>query len=88
MASQFSEWRKSLKMTRKEVASALGLKSRIIQYFEKGERNGAKFAIPKAMPPVCYALTLGFDSYTGSEPDKKKRNQSPRASSFVQLVIS
>ena len=71
--SQFKAWRKSLKMTQKEAASALGLKSRIIQYYEKGERNGEKFAIPKAITLACYTLTLGINSYSGPEPDKKKR---------------
>ncbi|MGA1002422.1 MAG: helix-turn-helix domain-containing protein, partial [Litorivicinaceae bacterium] len=46
--SEFKAWRKLMKLTQKEAASALGLKARIIQYYEKGERNGEKFAIPKA----------------------------------------
>ena len=60
-------------MTQKEVASALGLKSRIIQSYEKGERNGEKFGIPKAITLACYALTLGVDSYSGPEPNRKNR---------------
>ena len=61
-ALQFRALRKSLKMIQKEVASVLGLKSRTIQYYEKGERNGEKFEIPKAVTLTCYALTLGVDS--------------------------
>ena len=61
-----------MKMTQKDAASALGLKSRIIQYYEKGERNGEKFAIPKAIELACFALTLGVDSYSGPESDKNK----------------
>ena len=71
--SQVKAWRKSLKMTQKEAASALYLKSRFIQNFEKGERNGEKFAIPEAITLACYALTLAVDSYSGPEPDRKKR---------------
>ena len=71
-ASQFKAWRKSLKMIRKEVASVLGLKSRTMQYYEKGERNGEKFELPKAIKFASYALTLGVDRYSGPEPDKKK----------------
>jgi transcriptional regulator with XRE-family HTH domain len=70
--SEFKAWRKLMKLTQKEAASALGLKSRIIQYYEKGERNGEKFAIPKAIELACYALTLGVDHYSGPAVDKKK----------------
>ena len=70
--SEFKAWRKLMKMTQKDAASALGPKSRIIQYYEKGERNGEKFAIPKAIELACYALTLGVESYSGPETDKKK----------------
>ena len=71
--SQVKAWRISLKMIQKEAASALGLKSRIIQYYEKGERNGEKFVIPKAITLAYYALTLVVDSGSSPEPDKKKR---------------
>ena len=50
----------------------LGLKSRIMQYYEKGKRNGEKFELPKAITFACYALTLGVNLYSGPEPDKKK----------------
>lgn len=73
--SQVRAWRKSLKMTQQEAASALGLKLRIIQCYEKGERNGEKFAIAKAITLACYALTLGVDSYSGPEPDRKNRKE-------------
>ena len=70
--SEFKAWRKLMKMTLKDAASALGLKSRIIQDHEKGQRNGEKFAIPKAIELACYALTLGVESYSGAEIDKNK----------------
>ena len=70
--SQFNAWRKPLKMIQNEAASALGLTSRIIRYYEKGERNGEKFANPKAITLACYALILGVDAYSGPERDKTK----------------
>lgn len=79
--SEFKAWRKHMKMTQKDAASALGLKSRIIQYYEKGERNGEKFAIPRAIELACYALTLGIGSYSGPETDRKKAKKKRRHSS-------
>ena len=70
--SEFKAWRKLMRLTQKAAASALGSKSRIIQYYEKGERNGEEFLIPKAIELACYALTLGIDNYSGPEVDKKK----------------
>ena len=32
----FKRWRKSLKLSQKEAAHALGLKRRVVQYYEKG----------------------------------------------------
>jgi hypothetical protein len=51
---------------------SMGLKSHIIQYYEKGERSGEKFAIPKAIELAYYALTLGVEPYSGPETDKNK----------------
>ncbi len=71
--SEFKAWRKSMKWTQKEAAKHLGCKSRIIQYYEKGERNGDPFEIPKAIELACYALTLGVESYSGPEISKKAK---------------
>lgn len=69
--SEFKAWRKMMKYTQKDAARQLGCKSRIIQYYEKGERNGEPFAIPKAIELACFALTQGATSYDGPEPKKK-----------------
>ena len=61
-----------MKMTQKDAESTLWLKSRIIQYYKKGERKGEKFAIPKAIELAGYFLTLGVESYSGPKIDKKK----------------
>jgi len=61
----FKRWRKSLKLSQKEAAAALGLKRRIIQYYEKGERDGEKIEVPKAVRLACYALAQGVEEYAG-----------------------
>jgi transcriptional regulator with XRE-family HTH domain len=71
--AEFKAWRKMLRLTQKEAAQRLGLKSRIIQYYEKGERNGDKFEIPKAIELACYALTAGVEHYSGPEKAQKKK---------------
>jgi len=65
----FKRWRKSLKMSQKEAAQALGLKRRILQYYEKGERDGEPVKIPKTVRLACFAITEGCEDYTGPDPD-------------------
>ena len=62
---EFKRWRKSLGMSQKEAAKALGLKPRIIQYYEKGERDGEKVKVPLSIRLACYALTQGIEDYDG-----------------------
>lgn len=61
----FRKWRKSLKLSQKEAAHALGLKRRMIQYYESGERDGEKVEIPKSVRLACYALLEGVLDYHG-----------------------
>jgi DNA-binding XRE family transcriptional regulator len=61
----FKHWRKSLRLSQKEAAQALGLKRRALQYYEKGERDGDPVAIPKVVRLACYALAQGCDDYVG-----------------------
>ncbi len=37
---QFTAWRKALGLKQKDAADLLGLKKRVIQYYEKGKRDG------------------------------------------------
>ena len=67
---EFKRWRKSLGMSQKEAAKALGLKPRIIQYYEKGERDGEKVKVPLSIRLACYALTQGIEDYDG--PSEKQ----------------
>jgi predicted transcriptional regulator len=48
-----------------EAAEALGLKRRVVQYYEKGERDGEKVVIPKSVSLACYALAQGVTEYKG-----------------------
>ena len=47
----FKRWRKALSFSQKEAAEALGLKRRVVQYYEKGERP-----IPRVVALATRAL--------------------------------
>ncbi|WP_245165102.1 helix-turn-helix transcriptional regulator [Stappia sp. 28M-7] len=64
----FRKWRKSLGLKQKDAAEVLGLKKRMIQYYEKGDRNGRPVEIPKAVRLACYALTAGIADFDGLTP--------------------
>jgi len=66
-AQDFKRWRKALSFSQKEAAEALGLKRRVVQYYEKGERGGAKVKIPKTVRLACAALSQGIADYQGPE---------------------
>ncbi|MHA7873505.1 MAG: helix-turn-helix domain-containing protein [Hyphococcus sp.] len=61
----FKKWRKSLSLSQKDAAHLLGLKRRMIQYYEKGERDGEKVRIPRAVRLACYALSQGVADFNG-----------------------
>ncbi len=63
--TQFRNWRKGLGLKQKEAADRLGLKKRIIQYYEKGERNGKAVEIPRTVRLACYALSQGIGDFDG-----------------------
>lgn len=66
-ADAFKRWRKSLRLSQKEAAEALGLKRRVVQYYERGERDGEAVVIPKTVRLACLALASGENDYTGPE---------------------
>ncbi|PTW59099.1 helix-turn-helix protein [Breoghania corrubedonensis] len=77
---QFRDWRKSLGWKQKDAAEKLGLKKRMIQYYEKGDRDGRKVDIPKSVRLACYALSLGITDFDGQTCHKEdKPAQAPRA---------
>ena len=61
----FKRWRKGQKMSQQQAADALGLKRRVVQYYEKGERDGEPVEIPKTVRLACYAISLGIYDYQG-----------------------
>jgi transcriptional regulator with XRE-family HTH domain len=67
----FKRWRRTLDLSQKEAAEILGLKRRVVQYYEKGERDGDPVKIPRTVRLACYAITIGVDDYHGPEKDKK-----------------
>ena len=66
----FKAWRKGLGLSQKKAADALGLKNRIVQYYERGERDGEKVKIPKHVRLACYALSAGVADYHGPDPEE------------------
>jgi transcriptional regulator with XRE-family HTH domain len=65
----FKRWRKSLGMTQKDAAEALGLKRRVVQYYEKGERKGKSVEIPLTVRLACFALSADVRDYAGLDED-------------------
>ena len=72
--SDFKRWRKTLGLSQKQAAEALGLKRRMVQYYEKGQRDGEKVAVPKTVRLACCALASGIADYHG--PDAKQEAES------------
>ena len=72
--ADFRKWRKSLKLSQKDAAHALGLKRRMIQYYESGEREGDKVEIPLSVRLACYAVAEGVADYHGPSRKLHKRN--------------
>lgn len=69
---QFKKWRKTRKLSQKKAAELLGLKPRMIQYYEKGERDGKSVAIPKSVRLACYALDDGVVDFDGESVRRRK----------------
>ena len=65
--ADFKRWRKMMGISQKDAAHALGIKRRVIQYYEKGERDGKKVDIPLYIRLACYALQEGVSDYDGPE---------------------
>lgn len=63
--AQFRAWRKGQGLKQKEAADLLGLKKRMIQYYETGVRDGKKVRIPKTVRLACYALAQGVVDFDG-----------------------
>lgn len=78
---QFKQWRKALDLSQKQAAHALGLKNRMVQYYERGERDGKKVDVPLAVRLACFALSHGVGDFDGEStrafvaPEKKRKKR-------------
>lgn len=72
--AQFKAWRKGLGLKQREAAEKLGLKKRMIQYYETGKRDGKAVEIPRAISLACYAVAAGVEDFDGTarQPDEPK----------------
>ncbi len=64
---RFRQWRKALGLKQKDAADRLGLKKRMIQYYEKGDRDGRPVEIPKSVRLACFAISSGIDDFNGTD---------------------
>ena len=62
---QFRKWRRSLDLKQRDAAELLGLKKRMIQYYESGERDGKPVEVPKYVRLACYALSQNVADFDG-----------------------
>ena len=62
-------------LKQKDAAERLGLKKRVIQYYERGHRDGKKVTVPKAVELACYALTTGVTDFDGTVAKKPARKR-------------
>ncbi|WP_245417843.1 helix-turn-helix domain-containing protein [Cohaesibacter celericrescens] len=69
-ATRFRDWRRAMGLKQKDAADLLGLKKRMIQYYEKGARDGKSVTIPKSVRLACYALKTGVGDYDGEHSSK------------------
>ncbi|MFZ5617088.1 MAG: helix-turn-helix domain-containing protein [Pseudomonadota bacterium] len=86
--NDFKKWRKSLKLSQKDAAHSLGLKRRMIQYYEKGERDGDKVEIPRSVRLACFALTEGVEDYHGPNRKIKRRDDKPKKDKEKELDLA
>lgn len=86
---QFKAWRKGLGLKQREAAEKLGLKKRMIQYYETGKRDGKAVKIPKAIRLACYALAAGVEDFDGSleEPKETERPRPVRKPARRRAVL-
>ena len=54
----FKKWRKKNGFSQAEAANVLGLKRRMIQYYEKGKKGEKDIQIPKYIKLACEAIEL------------------------------
>ena len=79
--AQFKSWRKHLGLKQKDAAELLGLKKRVIQYYERGKRDGKSVGIPKSVELACYAISTGIGGFDGTVTE-------PVPEEFTEIVAA
>jgi transcriptional regulator with XRE-family HTH domain len=64
----FRHWRRSLGLSQVEAADRLGLKRRMVQYYETGVRDGRPVEVPLSVRLACWALGQGIADFDGRSP--------------------
>ena len=70
---QFRKWRRSLDLKQRDAAELLGLKKRMIQYYESGERDGKAVNVPKYVRLACYALSKNVADFDGEMVTNRRK---------------
>ncbi|MEO0497100.1 MAG: helix-turn-helix transcriptional regulator [Pseudomonadota bacterium] len=78
---EFRAWRKGLGLGQKEAAERLGLRKRMIQYYEKGERDGKTVEVPLTVSLACFAVTKHVVQFDGVKPKKLRSSDRPKKAS-------
>lgn len=65
--AEFKAWRKGRALKQKDAAELLGLKKRVIQYYEKGKRDGKAVEIPLTVELACWAILQGIGGFDGKD---------------------
>ena len=73
--ADLKRWPKSRGLSQSEAASTLGLKRRMLQYYESGERDGRPVVIPRTVRLACFAVENGCPDFPSSTavPDMVKK---------------
>ncbi|MEM1365570.1 MAG: helix-turn-helix transcriptional regulator [Pseudomonadota bacterium] len=74
---EFKAWRRGLGLRQKEAADRLGLRKRMIQYYEKGERDGKAVEIPLTVELACFAVSKHVLTFDGAKPKKLRPTDRP-----------
>ncbi|MEO0636759.1 MAG: helix-turn-helix transcriptional regulator [Pseudomonadota bacterium] len=72
---EFKAWRKGMGLRQKEAADRLGLRKRMIQYYEKGEREGKAVEIPLTVELACFAVSKHVLTFDGIKAEKLPRSK-------------
>ncbi|MBV6658481.1 MAG: helix-turn-helix transcriptional regulator [Devosiaceae bacterium] len=86
-SAAFRDWRKRLGLKQKDAADLLGLKKRMIQYYETGQRSGKDVSIPKSVRLACYAVERGVGDYDGTQVTESTPMAQVRAQAHGLAVV-